>query len=136
MSKKLVIFSIVLIVAAVVFAIFFTAKNTGGKSLGGKTGLCDQVVGEATTISMNDEGFSPSEISIKVCTKVTFKNEGSEARWPASNLHPTHGIYPEFDPLKGIAPGGLWSFVFDRAGAWRFHDHLNPQLVGTINVTQ
>ncbi len=139
-NKNLVIIVSLISVAAIALVWFFFIKpqSAGGKSLGDKTGKannCVQVVGEAEVL-MNNEEFNPRGMTVKVCTKVTFKNVGSEAHWPASNLHPTHGIYPEFDPQQGINPQYSWSFVFDKVGAWKFHDHLNPQIVGTINVTQ
>lgn len=90
---------------------------------------------ETATILMEKQSFNPSKIKIKKGTKVTFKNLDSTPRWPASNLHPTHGIYPEFDPQKEVAPNEEWSFVFDKVGVWRFHDHLFPVLRGEIEVT-
>ena len=90
--------------------------------------------GVEATILIKDTGFDPENIVIERGTKVIFKNIGEQLHWPASNLHPTHGIYPEFDPQQPIEPGGEWNFVFDKAGVWRYHDHLNPILRGTINV--
>lgn len=89
--------------------------------------------GEITVI-MNDGSFTPQVTEVSAGDIVIFKNAGSEDRWPASNIHPTHEIYPEFDPQKPILPGQSWSFKFDKVGSWKFHDHLDPRLVGTINV--
>jgi plastocyanin len=86
-------------------------------------------------ITLNDGGFTPAEVTIKQGTKVTFKNTGTVPHWPASNIHPTHEIYPEFDPMRELAPGESWSFIFDKAGKWHMHDHLAANSVGTITVT-
>ena len=85
-------------------------------------------------IQMTKAGFVPQVIEIAKGESVTFKNIDSSLHWPASNIHPTHKIYPEFDPLKGIAPGSSWSFKFDTSGQWRFHDHLYPEFTGSISV--
>ncbi len=87
-------------------------------------------------ILMKKDSFEPTQIQVKKGTEVVFKNEDSTARWPASNLHPTHGIYPQFDPRVPIEQGGQWSFVFDQTGSWKFHDHLSPSLRGEITVIQ
>lgn len=87
-------------------------------------------------ISMTSEGFSPEEITIKKGQTVTWVNNTSEFLWPASNLHPTHGIYPEFDPREPIAPGESWSFTFQKVGTWRYHDHLRPIERGVIEVVE
>lgn len=90
---------------------------------------------DTKTIVMTVNGFEPSEITIQKNTKVIFKNQDNVSRWPASAPHPTHTNYPEFDPKKGIEPGQEWGFVFEKAGPWSFHDHLNPSLRGKVTVT-
>ncbi len=85
-------------------------------------------------ITLDAHGFSPKTLEIPPGTTVVFDNKDNVAHWPASNLHPTHSIYPEFDPKKGIEPGKDWSFTFQKAGEWKYHDHLNPSLTGIIIV--
>ena len=58
----------------------------------------------------------------------------NESFWPASNIHPTHMIYPEFDAKRPVASGKDWSFTFTKKGTWRYHDHLNPEATGTVVV--
>jgi plastocyanin len=87
------------------------------------------------TVLMTDWGFEPANLKIKKGTIVTFKNTTNAQHWPASNIHPTHGIYPEFDPLKEVGPGQEWSFKFSKTGKWRFHDHLFPEFGGIIEVS-
>lgn len=56
--------------------------------------------------------------------------------WPASNPHPTHEVYPEFDPRRPIEADSSWSFRFDKSGEWRYHDHLAPLFEGKIVVRE
>ncbi|MBP6979753.1 cupredoxin domain-containing protein [Candidatus Curtissbacteria bacterium] len=81
-----------------------------------------------------DEGFSPATMNIALGTKVMFENKSSKAFWPASGPHPEHTNYPEFDPKKSIPSGESYSFVFEKAGAWGFHDHLDSKKFGKITV--
>lgn len=96
--------------------------------------LCPKITKVIQTVIMNKDSFEPEALTIKKCTKVIFKNQDKVLRWPASNLHPTHGIYPEFDPKQPVEAGKDWSFVFDRVGSWRYHDHLAPSTRGTVVV--
>ena len=89
---------------------------------------------ESTVIEFKNGQYNPSKITIKQNQKVTFVNQSDQDIWPASNIHPTHSIYPEFDPQKPVKPGQSWSFTFTKAGIWRFHDHLSPEITGTITV--
>lgn len=86
------------------------------------------------TVRMTTEGFVPSNITINKGDTVVFQNDDSQMRWPASNLHPTHTLYPEFDPKQGIAAGQSWQFTFQKAGTWKYHDHIFPQYSGTVIV--
>lgn len=85
-------------------------------------------------IHMQDSGFDPSDIVLEKGETVVFENTGKKPHWPASNIHPTHDIYPEFDPKKAIEKGGSWEFTFSQSGIFQFHDHLNPTFGGKVSV--
>lgn len=87
-------------------------------------------------IKMTSRGFEPRDVEIKLGESVTFENTGDKGVWPASNAHPIHDVYPEFDPKKIVAPGESWTFTFERVGAWKYHDHTAPFNSGTITVTE
>ena len=97
---------------------------------------------DQNVITYGDTGYSPNLLTIKAGETVTFKNNSSLSMWPASAFHPTHKVYPTtggclgstFDACKGVLPGGLWSFKFDIAGSWKYHDHLKPTVFGTVIV--
>lgn len=89
-------------------------------------------VGNDLVVQMDEKGFRPQDITINQGETVIFKNIGKESHWPASNIHPTHEIYSEFDPKKPIVSGTSWSFRFEKEGEFRFHDHLNPRFTGNI----
>ena len=103
------------------------------------------------TVHINEKGFTPSEINIQVGTEVIFVNIGEQEHWPAGNDHPSHILYDgtnlkthcdplfspkSFDACKGIKKEETWSFVFDKVGTYKFHDHLWPQFEGVITVFQ
>ncbi len=96
-----------------------------------------EVVGEpAVTIVRTNSGYEPKEVTIKKGDIVLWKNESDEYHWPASDLHPTHAIYSEFDPLKPLAPSTDWKFKFEQTGEWKFHDHIRANKVGTVTVVE
>lgn len=92
------------------------------------------VAAENITVNMTSQGFEPKEVTINKGDTVTYVNNDAQYRWPASNIHPTHNIYPEFDPKAEIAPGSSWKFTFDEVGNWKYHDHLVPTMNGTVIV--
>lgn len=79
-------------------------------------------------------GFEPSTLTIETGDIVRFTTNRLEPFWPASNLHPSHGIYPAFDSKSEIQPGNSWSFTFETPGLWNYHDHLDSTVTGVITV--
>jgi plastocyanin len=90
--------------------------------------------GESVVVRMEAGGFSPRSVTIRQGDMVVFENRGGHARWPASNIHPTHHIYPDFDARGPVGPGQKWAFTFERPGSWNYHDHLAPDVSGSIVV--
>ena len=102
-----------------------------------KTSSGTEVLGEpAVTIVRTATGYEPNEVTIKKGDIILWTNESGEFHWPASDLHPTHGIYSEFDPLVPVGPGEDWKFKFDKVGVWKFHDHIRANEVGVVTVTE
>jgi len=98
------------------------------------TGGPSKVQPNTYTISMNSSGFSPANLTIKAGDTVRFVNNDTTNHWPASDVHPVHAIYPEFDARADIIPGGEWSFTFEKVGEWGMHDHRSPVTTGKIIV--
>lgn len=93
-----------------------------------------QVQGETHVISYTSEGYSPQDITINTGDTVRFENNSSTNFWPASNNHPVHNDYSEFDPRSPVGPGDSYSFTFERGGEWGYHDHLRPSFGGVISA--
>lgn len=103
---------------------------------------------EGNVVVITSAGFEPKTLSIKKSKIVTWINKDTRKHWPASDIHPTHTVYPGsgivkcgtpeaeniFDACKGLEQGESYSFKFDEVGFWDYHDHLRPSLKGTIIV--
>lgn len=90
---------------------------------------------DVRSVTYGPDGFAPQRLEVAVGQQVRFVNESDRDFWPASNIHPTHQIYPELDAKAPVAPGQSWVFTFDRAGFWRYHNHLRPDRHGLVVVT-
>lgn len=112
-----------------VLLVFFGTKNSENKD---KT----PIPVEHADVVLTEKSFVPNVVYIKLNGTVTFSTDRDKPFWPASDPHPTHGIYKGFDPHKSILPGEKWSFKFDRAGEWHYHDHLRSYFIGTVYVVE
>jgi len=94
-------------------------------------------VKKETKVTYNAQGFSPKTVTIKKGETVVFENKTGKSASIASDEHPTHLLYPEFDQYKTDARGQTeFKFTFEKAGTWKYHDHLNASMVGTVIVTE
>lgn len=139
-SKIILLVSILIFLLSISFFIFntFIQNQYADKLANFNPPSQKQIIVATETIAMKPgpNAFEPNILTVKKNTKIIFKNEDTVDRWPASDLHPTHGIYPEFDPLQPVQPGTEWSFVFDKVGTWKYHDHLIPSFRGEIRVEE
>ena len=101
------------------------------------------------TITYTDQGFSPKSVTVSLGTTVTFVNQSSQSMWVASAMHPTHTGYsgtsmnqhcPDtnnsaFDECTAVESSGSFSFVFNKEGTWKYHDHVSPSAFGSVTVT-
>lgn len=84
-------------------------------------------------VTITTSEFSPKDITIKVGGTVTWVNSDSNDHTVNSAPHPTHTTYPPLN-LNVIKPGEKKSLQFTQAGTFKYHDHLNPSLVGSVTV--
>ena len=145
MNKTLVIVIIAIIVVVGGVFIFSSNKTQAPKNEVIDTSKIPPLVGENPTptqpvtpktviVEYGATGFSPENVEINLGDTVSFVNKSTSNFWPASNPHPAHNDYPEFDAKKNITPGETYSFTFAKIGTWGYHNHKNPSQKGTVIV--
>lgn len=90
-------------------------------------------------VTYTQTGFEPSEITVQKGDTVTFVNNSDTPLWVASDPHPEHTDYPEFDVARskgGQMPkvGESFSFTFNKLGTWAYHNHTASSDVGNVGV--
>jgi len=94
----------------------------------------------SAVIAYDNNGYSPKNITIKKGQTVKFTTASDIPNWVASNPHPSHVDYPEFD--TGVildtlpAPGDETEFTFTKVGTWGFHNHNQQSDTGSVTVTE
>ncbi|PIR82860.1 hypothetical protein COU20_00050 [Candidatus Kaiserbacteria bacterium CG10_big_fil_rev_8_21_14_0_10_59_10] len=132
MRASVTILSVLLLILAAATAVFLLRPDTAAAP----TASAVAPTGVVHEVTLGEDGFSPRELTVALGDEVVFRTTRNEPFWPASNVHPTHTLYPAFDPQEPVAPEDSWSFVFDKPGEWRYHDHILPYYTGTITVIE
>ena len=86
-------------------------------------------VADTNQVSIVNFAFSPSSLSIKVGTTVTWTNNASMAHTATSSSGPT-----AFDS-GSLGSGQTFSFTFSSAGTWNYRCSFHSSMTGTITVT-
>ena len=88
---------------------------------------------DKTVVNIASTDFSPANITINAGDSVIWRNGDSADHNVNSASHPTHTAYPPLN-LGVIKPGESKSLTFPTAGTYKYHDHLNPSLTGSVTV--
>ncbi|EKD90683.1 MAG: plastocyanin/azurin family copper binding protein [uncultured bacterium] len=91
-----------------------------------------QTASEAA-VKITSSGFEPQTITIKAGETLTWTNSDTADHTVNSAVHPTHQVYPPLN-VGNIPQGGSKSLMFPDKGTYKYHDHLNPTLFGTVAV--
>lgn len=160
------IIALFVVAVLVVVGIFYTSQNkevpttetttqqeintTSETSIETPSGMEVSVTNVQTgdvTVTYSDSGFSPSIITVKQGTKVTFVKSGSKNMWVAVDEHPSHTEYAgtsrqEHCPdttgsaFDQCATGSTYTFTFNKTGAWDYHNHVMAGDTGKVIVVQ
>ncbi len=85
-------------------------------------------------LTYTDNGFQPSFIAVRSGDIVKFRNQSTVGMWVASNPHPTHSDYSEFDQRRSVNANAEYSFTFTKVGVWGFHNHEKSNHQAVISV--
>jgi plastocyanin len=129
--KKALILGLALI--AVLFVVVLVS-NQSTKS--NKTTANNKVSSQppVVAVDLSSTGFLPATISIK---------KGTVVEWTAADDKSVHMVasnpYPSDDSLaalksKQFGNGAKYSYQFNQAGTFNYHDDLHPELNGTVIV--
>lgn len=84
-------------------------------------------------ITVTSTGFTPQTITVKAGTKVVWTNKSGGPVTVNSDVHPTHLLWP-FLNLGKFDDGSSVSVVFETAGTYTYHNHLNASQTGKVIV--
>ncbi len=88
---------------------------------------------EGKEVTVTNTGFELQTITIKAGQRVVWTNKSGASVTVNSDSHPTHLLWP-FLNLGQFVDGSSVSVVFEKAGKYTYHNHLNPSQTGTVIV--
>jgi plastocyanin len=108
-----------------VFALVALAGCYGSSSTPATGGTSGGAAG-GSSVTISSFTFSPANLEVKVGTSVTWTNQDT----PAHRVVADDGSFQSAD----LATGQSFSHAFDKAGTYKYHCNIHPQMVGQIVV--
>jgi len=135
MKKALLtVIAVVIIVAGLVY--YFANKNSDNPAMNmPNTSSQTQKSANATAqaadkVVVADFAFSPSDITIKKGTTVTWTNQDSTAH----TVTETDG--KDGPKSSDLGRGQSYSFTYGAVGTFKYHCSIHPDMTGTVTVTE
>jgi plastocyanin len=119
MSKTIVGVVVVFIIGGAAYYLL-TMNNSGPVAPASNNSQSSEVA-----VSIQNMSFSPSALTVKKDTKVTWTNNDSVAHTVNSDSGNTLG-----SPV--LAPGESFSFVFEAQGTVPYHCSIHPYMKGSV----
>lgn len=124
-----------------------SASGGNGALSGAEASAETAAAAMSATVTLTADGFSPRSVTVKKGGTVTFVNESAGNMWIGSASHPTHTAYSgttlaehcaehSTDAFDQCENGDTYSFTFQKAGSWNYHNHSNASQFGTVVVVE
>jgi plastocyanin len=77
-------------------------------------------------VTLANFAFSPTTLTVKVGTTVTWTNKDSTSHTVVSDT----GVFDS----GNLAPNATYTYVFAKAGTFNYHCSIHPSMKGTVIV--
>lgn len=102
---------------------------------------------ETHTVNFTERGFEPTVLTVEKGDTVVWNNKASISMWVASDPHPTHTDYSNttrgehcgnssIQAFDQCSTGEKFSFTFEKAGNWTYHNHRPFASGGKVTVLE
>ncbi len=127
-KNKLLVVGAIVVVIGLIVGLALMVGNGINKRV-------DTSLPRVVQVTITDKGFVPANLVVPKGATVTWTNQDKADHRIASNPHPTHtdlkGLY---SPI--LKQNDTYSFTYDKAGTFGYHDNLEPSTNGSIEVKE
>lgn len=134
MNKKA--FVGLIVVLAIAGGVYFLLRSDKKTDLGLTPETVPESVKQANqsasqnSVIIKDMAFSPSFISVKKGTKITWTNQDSTTHTVSSKSDS-----PESFDSGNLDKNGSFSFTFNTVGTYNYFCNIHPNMIAAVNVT-
>lgn len=132
MKKNFWLLILILIISA--GGIIYSLNKSRSRHDSAKTQI-DKTLPKESLVTLNKNGFTPTEVSIKEGGAVRWKNTSGADQTVNSNDYPTNQLHKELN-FGMFKNGSSFVHIFSKTGYYGYHNQLHHEQTGKIIVTQ
>lgn len=132
MTKKLVLLLFIIILIASGYFLWQAKTNTAQVTTTTQTKKSKPLPKEVT-ITLDKNGFSPNEVTIKQGTAIRWKNSSGDKQTVNSDDYPTNQKHKELN-FGIFNDGSSVVYTFTKPGTYGFHNQFKPEQKGKVFV--
>jgi plastocyanin len=87
------------------------------------------------TVTLDANGFSPKEVTIRVGTAVRWKNISGKPQTVNSDHYPTNQLHKELN-FGIFTNNATVVYLFTKPGAYGYHNQFHPEQQGEVIVSK
>lgn len=135
-NRRIISSSFFLLIALIVITTVVAFRTSPGVFHGGSKASAATPLNIApAAVSITKGGFSPSTVTVKAGQAVVWTNHANSSHFVvADDPKPVNANEPLPNSGQPINPSDSYSYVFNQAGTYGYHDTANPAFKGTIEV--
>jgi plastocyanin len=131
--KKNYIVLFLLVIALISFFLFTRMQSSKDTNQTKKVSKQLKPLPKDTTVTLDENGFSPKEVSIGIGTAVRWKNVSGRKQSVNSDDYPTNQLHKELN-FGVFANNSSVVYVFTKFGTYGYHNQLHPEQKGKVIV--
>lgn len=93
----------------------------------GKDNQDCRVPGREHQVTVRDDAFQPTRLTVERCDTIKISNFGSQDYEFAFGEHDHHTSYPGFTNMQSLQPNQYFEIDAVKAGNYTLHDHLRDK---------
>jgi len=128
--KKVLPIAIVVVLVVAGGAILLTRKHSPSNNMSSMGSSSSSTAVATDTVSISNFSFSPSSITIKKGTTVTWTNRDNVAHTVVETDGKTG------PGSQSIDNGKSYSFTYNTVGTFAYHCSIHPDMTGMVTVTE
>jgi plastocyanin len=135
MKKRYLVSGIFLIILIAGFVLWQTDHQRIQSQKTSQTMKAQKPLPKEVTVTLNKDGFSPNEVTIKVGSAIRWKNVSGAKQTVNSDNYPTNQLHKELN-FGFFTNNSTVVYIFKKPGTYGYHNQLQPTQKGKIVVIQ